>query len=388
MNRFWPATLLFAEEDSVGTAWVLLMVAASAGACVPNGLDLRLLKAFTTDLSKNQAIAPFAMSTLMTQVWLGARGDTRHEVATVLDIKTSAGSSFLTCYKSALSDFTCGSGNITNLVFNRMYIKRRFKINSGFKDLLHEYFHAVVNKFSLTGQAAYEINTGVAKATGNRIQNLVSQSALRFKLVLLSAVYFKGLWLTPFDMTVKGPFLTASGNKQVDMMKLFTRVPYVKMSDFDAISLPYTDENYVMLILRPLTRNMAAVSRLKYSLDILDVAVIMQRLRSSSVQITMPRFKIRAGGFLNRTMLQLGIRKVFTREADLSNITDKFLAVGLIIHKVFIEVTEEGTEAAGAGAVTDVLPRPVQFMADRPFFAIVWNRKHKINLFSAYVASP
>ncbi|XP_037089160.1 serine protease inhibitor 42Dd-like isoform X2 [Pollicipes pollicipes] len=371
-----------------GTAWVLLMVAASAGACVPNGLDLRLLKAFTTDLSKNQAIAPFAMSTLMTQVWLGARGDTRHEVATVLDIKTSAGSSFLTCYKSALSDFTCGSGNITNLVFNRMYIKRRFKINSGFKDLLHEYFHAVVNKFSLTGQAAYEINTGVAKATGNRIQNLVSQSALRFKLVLLSAVYFKGLWLTPFDMTVKGPFLTASGNKQVDMMKLFTRVPYVKMSDFDAISLPYTDENYVMLILRPLTRNMAAVSRLKYSLDILDVAVIMQRLRSSSVQITMPRFKIRAGGFLNRTMLQLGIRKVFTREADLSNITDKFLAVGLIIHKVFIEVTEEGTEAAGAGAVTDVLPRPVQFMADRPFFAIVWNRKHKINLFSAYVASP
>ncbi|XP_037088783.1 serine protease inhibitor 42Dd-like, partial [Pollicipes pollicipes] len=337
---------------------------------------------------RNQAIAPFAMSTLMTQVWLGARGDTRHEMTTVLDIKTGAGSSFLTCYKIAISDFADGPGNITNVVFNRIYIEKRFSINSGFKNVLQEYFHAVVKKFSCTGQAANEINTGVAKATGNRIQNLASESAMRFKLVLLSAVYFKGLWLTPFEMTVKGPFLTASGNKQVDMMKLFTRVPYAKMSDFDAISLPYTDENYVMLILRPLTRNMAAVSRLKHSLDILDVAVIMRRLRSSSVQITMPRFKIRAGGFLNRTMSQLGIRKVFTREADLSNIADKFLAVGLIIHKVFIEVTEKGTEAAGAGAVTDVLPRPVQFMADRPFFAIVWNKKHDINLFSAYVASP
>ncbi|XP_037088785.1 serpin B11-like [Pollicipes pollicipes] len=226
------------------------------------------------------------------------------------------------------------------------------------------------------------------KATGNRIQNLASESAMRFKLVLLSAVYFKGLWLTPFDMTVKGPFSHGLRKQAGRHDEAFTRVPYAKMSDFDAISLPYTDENYVMLILRPLTRNMAAVSRLKHSLDILDVAVIMRRLRSSSVQITMPRFKIRAGGFLNRTMSQLGIRKVFTREADLSNIADKFLAVGLIIHKVFIEGDRKGTEAAGAGAVTDVLPRPVQFMADRPFFAIVWNKKHDINLFSAYVASP
>ncbi|XP_037088978.1 ovalbumin-related protein X-like [Pollicipes pollicipes] len=264
-----------------------------------------------------------------------------------------------------------------------------------FKDLLQNHYFAGVKKFSSAAQAAKEINSDVATVTRDRIKKLVSPSALQDAvMVLVSALYFKGLWLTPFDMTVKGPFLTASGNKQVDMMKLRTRVPYVKMPHFDAISLPYTDKNYVMLILRPLTRNMAAVSRLKDSLDILDVAEIMKQMSRRPVQISMPRFKINTNYQLTRSMSQLGIRKIFTPQADFGNIADEPLAVSNIIHKVFMEVTEKGTEAAGAGAVIFVLtsasvqPPPIQFKADRPFFAIVWNKKHKINLFSAYMGSP
>ncbi|XP_037088781.1 ovalbumin-related protein X-like [Pollicipes pollicipes] len=375
------------SRSKQGTGWILLMVAAFAGACVPNGLDLKLLKALTTDLSKNQAIAPFVMSSLMTQVWLGARGDTRDEVQRQPD------ASFLTSYQSAISDLTDGSSNVTTGVFNRIYIKHGFSIKSGFKDLLQNHYFAGVKKFSSAAQAAKEINSDVATVTRDRIKKLVSPSTLQNAvMVLVSALYFKGLWLTPFDMTVKGPFLTASGNKQVDMMKLRTRVPYVKMPHFDAISLPYTDKNYVMLILRPLTRNMAAVSRLRDSLDSLDVSDIMKRLRASSVQISMPRFKIRTEYGLAGTMSQLGIRKIFTSRADLGNIADEPLAVDGIIHKVFMEVTENGTEAAGAAAITFVItsvqPLPIQFTADRPIFVIVWNKKHMINLFSAYIGSP
>ncbi|XP_037090220.1 serpin B6-like isoform X2 [Pollicipes pollicipes] len=334
------------------------------------------------------------MSTLMTQVWLGARGDTRNEMTSVLDIRTNNGCSFLTSYKRAISDLSHGPSNITTGVFNRIYIKHGFSIKSGFKDVLRDYYYADVKKFSSAAKAAKEINSDVAKATKNRIKDLVSAGALQQAvMVLVSALYFKGLWLTQFNKTVTEPFLTASGEKSVDMMKLNTSVPYVKMADFDAISLSYTDKNYAMLILRPLTRNMAAVSRLRDSLDSLDVANIMNRVRSSPVEISLPRFKITASYKLKKTMSQLGIQRLFTAQADLGNIADGPLAVSEIIHKVFIEVTEKGTEAAGAGAVVvfgtgGVPPPPVQFTADRPFFVIVCNKKHRINLFSAYVASP
>ncbi|XP_037090324.1 serpin B6-like [Pollicipes pollicipes] len=377
-----------------GIPLILLIVGTLAGACVPNGLDLKLLKALTTDLSKNQAIAPFVMSTLMTQVWLGARGDTRNEITSVLDIRTKKGYSFLTSYKRAISDLSHGPSNITTGVFNRIYIKHGFSIKSGFKDLLQDYYYADVKQFSSPAQAAKEINSAVAKATKNRIKDLVSAGALQQAvMVLISALYFKGLWLTQFNKTVTEPFLTASGEESVDMMKLNTSVPYVKMAEFDAICLPYTDRSYGMLILRPLTRDMAAVSHLRDSLDSLDVANIMNKVRSSPVEISMPRFKIEAGYKLKKTISQLGIRKLFTARADLGNIADKPLAVSEIIHKVFMEVTEKGTEAAGAGAVIVVgtgseTPPPVQFTADRPFFVIVCNKKHRINLFSAYVALP
>ncbi|XP_037089379.1 serpin B6-like [Pollicipes pollicipes] len=381
------------ECMKTGAAWVLLLLVASTEANVPTGLDLKLLKALTSSLNKNQAVAPFVISSLMTQVWLGARGDTRNEMTPVLGIETSKGYCFLKGYMHAVEELSSGISNVTTGVFNRIYLRDNFNVKSRFKLLLRQFYSADVKKFSSATLAANEINADVAKVTRKRIQKLVQASALQnAALVLVSALYFKGLWLTPFDKTVKEPFLTASGDKQVDMMKLETRVPYVKMSNFDAIALPYTDKNYVMLILRPLTRNMAAVSRLRDDLDTLDVADIMKRLRSSSVQISMPRFKMRASYGLVGTMSQLGIRKVFTRQADLGNIADKPLVVDSIIHKVFIEVTEKGTEAAGAAAVvvgiTSLPPPPIQFTADRPFFAMVWNKKHRINMFSIFMTSP
>ncbi|XP_037090089.1 serpin B9-like [Pollicipes pollicipes] len=374
-----------------GATCILLIVVALAGAKVPDGLDLKLLKALTTDLSKNQAIAPFVMSTLVTQVWLGAVGDARNEIASVLDIRTEE-EQLVISYNRAIRSLSDSPSSVTTGVFNRIYIRRGFNINPVFKDILQYYYRSDVKNILSATQAADEINTDVAKATRNRIKDLVSADALQEAvMVLVSALYFKGLWLTPFDKTVKEPFLTASGDKEVDMMKLFTRVPYVKMSSFDAIALPYKDKNYVMLILRPLTRNMAAVSRLRDSLDSLDVADIMKRLRSLSVQISMPRFKITASYELQETMSQLGIRTLFTAKADLFTIADGPLTVSNIIHKVFIEVTEKGTEAAGAGAVTivstSIRPPPIQFTADRPFFAIVWNKRHMINMFSVYMAS-
>ena len=103
----------------------------------------------------------------------------------------------------------------------------------------------------------------------------------------------------------------------------------------------------------------------------------------------MPRFKIETSyDQLETVFPKLGIKEVFTRAADLGNMVNSKLYVGKIIHKAFIEVTAEGTEAAGAGAIiTYGSARPVSFTLDRPFFAIVWNRRRRINMFTTYVTS-
>ena len=176
----------------------------------------------------------------------------------------------------------------------------------------------------------------------------------------------------------------------MNMMKLKSIVPYMKMSSYDCISLQYKDPDYSMLLLRPLNRTMEAVQALRDSLDKLDISSITDQLLETTVDVTMPRFKIETSyDDLENVLPKLGIKQVFTPDADLGNIASSKLHVGKVIHKVVIEVNEEGTEAAGAGGIFVVgCPPTVSFTLDRPFFAVVWNWRHRINMFTAYVGSP
>nr|QTP96554.1 adult cement protein 21 [Chelonibia testudinaria] len=369
---------------------LLAMIVTTGFSAVPTGLDMKLMKTVTQGLGENQAISPFVMSTLMTQVWLGARGATRREMTPVLGLSRSAPRDFLRTYRSAIDYIAKGSSKVITGVFNRMYIRRGFSIKPTFKRLLTIYYRASARTFSSASQAAKEINTDVAAVTRDRIKKLVAPAALmRAELVLVSALYFKGVWKYTFDTAKKASFLTESGEKQVDMMHLKeTKLPYAYMKTYEAVALPYTDEDYGMLVIIPSRRSMAAVKALRNSIDSINIANIIKHLKPMSISVSMPRFKIKTSYELSSAMERLGIRKIFGMSADFSGITDGTLFVSNIIHKVFIEVTEKGTEAAGAGAVIFTKSLPPHLVADRPFFAVVYNKKHNLSLFSAFVSSP
>nr|QTP96555.1 adult cement protein 12 [Chelonibia testudinaria] len=372
-------------------SWIMLAIIITTDSCsIPTGLDLKLMKTVTTGLAKNQAISPFVMSSLMTQVWLGARGATRREMTPVLGLSRSAPRDFLRAYRSAINYIATGSSKVITGVFNRMYIRRGFSIKPTFKRLLTIYYRASARTFSSASQAAREINTDVAAVTRDRIKKLVTVSQMRLsELALVSALYFKGVWKYTFSPATKVSFLTERGEKQVDMMTLKkTELPYAYMGKYDALLLPYTDENYGMLLIRPLGRSMKTVKALRDSIDSLNVAGIIRKMYVTKVTVSMPRFKIETDYKLEGAMKSLGIKKIFYPNADFSGIARGPLFVGHIIHKVFIEVNEKGTEAAGAGAVIFTRSSPVHFNADRPFFAVVYNKKHNINLFSAFIGSP
>ena len=304
-------------------------------------------------------------------------------------------------YSAAIDYLSSSSSNIITGVYNRIYVHSGFSIRSCFTKMLLDGFGAGVQRFDTPKEAADEINNDVANVTRNRIPKLVTVDAVRNSpLVLVSALYFKADWSLPFPEkdTRKAPFLTADAGDvprelEVDMMsQKAMHMPYKKFDDFDALSVPYADPDYSMVLLRPVERSIDAVNVLRNKLHTLNIADILKQLRRTRVLLKMPKFRIEAEYALPDQLRQLGITKIFQSDADLSGISDGPLTIDKVIHKVFMEVTEKGTEAAGAGAVVTAtflsVSRPIYFILDRPFFAVVYNRRHQINLFTAFVAAP
>ena len=303
---------------------------------------------------------------------------------------------FLGGYSAAIEDLSSTNSSVITGVFNGMYVRDGFTIKPSFSQMLEEGYGAGAQTFSSPEEAVAEINTAVANVTRDRIPELVTVDALKDSLlVLVSALYFKAAWLHPFPRTEKAYFLAAEGETsrelQVDMMiQKELELPYARFDGFQALSVPYTDPDYSMLLLRPLRRSLAAVQVLRDLLGTLNITDITEQLHPKRVVLRMPRFKIETSYSLPSQLFDLGITKIFSRGADLSGISETGrLLVSQVVHKVFMEVTEEGTEAAGAAAVSAVsFRRPFTFILDRPFFAVVYNRQHGINLFTAYVAAP
>ena len=321
----------------------------------------------------------------------------------VLGMRPNAPTVFLSSYKSAISYLSSNSANTNTSVFYGLYIQEDFSVKQSFADKLKTYYNVEVHKFSNSKKAAEDINTAVAETTNNLINDIVSEKDLeKAELVLVSALYFKAAWLNQFSAVDSKPkdFLTSRGYKKVQMMSLKGEyLPYIKIAGkFDAISLTYKDTDYSMIALRPLSQSMSAVQTMLNALSSVDLAQLTSDMRTTRCNVQMPRFEIRKKYLNLKSVFQsMGVKRVFSDKSDLSGMAFEPLKIDKIILEVFMNVTEAGTEAAAAAVIlitTTITswrpppPKPLNFHLDRPFVAVVWNSKHNMSLFEAYVGSP
>ena len=309
------------------------------------------------------------------------------------DYDLLTGLSFVDGYRSANEYLSSNTTNVTTAVFNRMYVRPGLSVLPSYSSTLRDVYGAEAQAIASAEQTAADINSAVAEVTRGKIAELVAPEQLYgADLVLVSALYFKALWQHPFVADEHPtPFLTADGERQLQMMSLpeTTYLLYANMTQFEVVALPYSDPAFSLLLLRPAQRSMDSVHALLEMLDTLDMADIFNHMYGIDMQVTMPKFKVETEYSLPDQLTTLGIQEIFSPGADFSRLTeDGGIFVSDIIHKVFIEVTEEGTEAAGAGAAFFTRSMPMNFVVDRPFVAVVYNQKLGLNLFSAYVASP
>jgi serpin B len=231
-----------------------------------------------------------------------------------------------------------------------------------------------------TEGARKTINEWVEQQTQDRIKDLVPPGVLDAltRLALTNAIYFKGDWAAQFDpeVTAEAPFTLSDGKKlAVQMMRQTGTFGYLEAPAFQALDLPYRGGDLSMIVLLP--REPDGLTALEELLTPQSLGHWLGSLRKREVQVFLPRFTMASQFSLVDVLETMGMTDAFdANAADLSGMNgQRNLHVTAVIHKAFVEVNEEGTEAAAATGVavgvTSIGPMPVIFRADRPFFLLI-----------------
>ncbi|XP_018021798.1 serpin B3-like, partial [Hyalella azteca] len=259
----------------------------------------------------------------------------------------------------------------------------------------------VVDFGGQTEAVRQEINQAVEEATKNKIKNLIPEGILDAStcLVLVNAVYFKGLWTKQFDKsrTQDLPFYTDETNSvNVPMMRANEEYGYMIRKDLEAtvLGMDYQGGNLSLVIVLPDQRT--GLAEVERKLQGIDLREFFDSERKVKVEVTIPRFKLEYFEDLVATLQSLGVSDMFGSSADLSGIGGRpgGLYVSNVLHKAFIDVNEEGSEAAAATAVRKKKCKGrklnrLTFTADHPFFFMLGEKqKSGVILFCGRLTQP
>ncbi|XP_076623435.1 antitrypsin isoform X2 [Colletes latitarsis] len=326
---------------------------------VSQGTNQFSLSLFQTALEENPGnliMSPLSAAIVLAMAAYGARGETENQFKRVLNLPSpdSLGTSG---YQALIDTLNNVKENKLNLA-NKVFVANKFSIEPGYQQLTENYFRSITQavNFSKSQEAANIVNRWVQENTNDRIKNIVTSDDLNdmTALVLVNAVYFKGQWKNKFNSedTKEMPFhVNENTVKNVPTMYRQGSYKYGELPHLNAkfIEIPYKGNELSMVIILPNEIN--GLSEVKKKLQDMNIADILNQGFTGDVQLYMPKFKIESKIELNSILKKLGLTDMFTARANFSGIANDNLAVSKVIQKAFIEVNEEGSEAAAATAI-------------------------------------
>ena len=284
-------------------------------------------------------------------------------------------------------------------VANALWGQKGYGFGKEFLELIKVYYDGEFGKVDFvmaTETARKTINAWVEKETKGKIRDLIKPGILdaSTRLVLTNAIYFKGDWAVKFkeERTRQEPFkLGDAKTVDVPLMRQTEEFGYMEGDDFQALELPYKGEDLSMVVLLP--REVDGLSKLEKSLTRESLDQWLSGLRKQEVRVYMPRFKMTCDFRLDQTLTAMGMTDAFLFPgADFSGMDGtKMLFISAVIHKAFVEVNEEGTEAAAATAVImEGVPGPGMptFRVDHPFLFLIRDTRSGSILFIGRVMNP
>ena len=275
---------------------------------------------------------------------------------------------------------------------NSLWVGDNFSIKNKYVNLLQKDYDAFVTTQNFLDPATVKaINNWCSENTEGKITEIIDRLTSNDVMVLINALYFNAPWENGFDaeLTRKGMFHGLKGDKQVDMMSQRNKFRYAQYQGCQMIELPYAGGRYSMYVVLP-PEGMDVNSMIPYiGESAFDAAMGM--LASSEVVLTMPKFKLETSLVLNDALKDMGVETAFSGAADFKGIAETGnLAVSQVKQKCYIDVAEQGTEAAAVTVVqirlTSVDRNPIARMTvDRPYLFFIQDSQSGNILFAGKV---
>jgi serpin B len=360
--------------------------------------------AFGTDLymklapSGNVVFSPASIAAALQMALAGARGDTAAELAAALHVPgPEAAQEGL----AQLAGIRTG-GDLIFRAPNVMWVESAASVRNEYLARLSQAVAVRRVDFRRAPEAAREtINATVSEQTAGKITGLIPPGVIDqlTRLVLTNAVYLKALWTRQFPAkdTAKKPFYPERTQPApVDMMHLATRLAYDRGDGYEAVLLPYRGGSLAMAVVLPGGPLGELTGQVARHGGIAGLLAGLLSADQAQVDLSMPRFRVDAAFMLKDTLQGLGVRTAFTGAADFTGITeDEPLHIKDVVHKAYVDVGEEGTEAAAAtGTVMAALamvrkPQPdVTLVFDRPFLFMIVDVATGLPLFLGQFTRP
>ncbi|KAL6443976.1 hypothetical protein ACFW04_001738 [Cataglyphis niger] len=369
---------------------------------------------FSTNFIKNVAkehqdnliTSPLSANIALTMAANGAAGTTEAQFTHVLHLPSKTQT--LTGFQNLIHTLN-NVENVTLNLANKLFIGKDFPVKSQYKQELQTYYHSDIESvdFSQSAKAADIINTWSKEKTNNRIDSIVQADDLdpSLALVLANAVYFKGNWAHQFDpkATTDRPFHVDANNvKQVPTMFRKGNYRYVELPEHEAkcIELPYANKEVSMIIILPDKIDGLAALMDNLEAAILDCNVRLAQTYEREVRVYLPKFKTESKLDLGNTLsTKMGLSEPFSNSANFNGISDLPLKIDKVVQKAFIEVNEEGSEAAAVTAIvmdkfSISISSPEMFLIDHPFIYVIvkLDRNSRnlniITLFNGFIHNP
>lgn len=338
--------------------------------------EFNILKFMPDD--KNYMVSPFSLKMAMSLAANGADGTTKDEILTAFGIDNL--DSYNTAAKELIERYEGTSSvklNVANSIWlNKDVAGKDIKFTDEYKKLVSEYYKGTASEEDAKN-IALKINSWVEKKTNNKIKNLLPEGDAKFLSVLVNTIYFKGEWAEQFEeyATKEEDFTDRNGKvEKTDFMHKTERYRFYEDENMKMVRVPYKGGKTAMYLVLPTNE------------DKMDIATALDNMNSYKVRLSFPKFKTEYSLSFKEILKHIGIEKAFEKwEAEFDEVMFKGVKEGEnvyvddVLQKTFIEVDENGTEAAAATAVimnkaTSIGPgmeEIKEFKADRPFIYFI-----------------
>ncbi len=349
--------------------------------------------------------SPASVASALLMALCGARGRTATELARVLHLEGLGGlengpdvvASGLGLVSAWRGD---GPRSVTLRAPNTVWVQSGLPLRAEFTARLNQAaaMFATADFATAPEAARTEINRVIAEQTEGKITGLLPRSAVSplTRLVLANAVYLKATWSAAFPAgaTSDAPFYPDGRDRPgltVRMMRATAPRAYLRGDGYQAVLLPYRDASLAMAVMLP----DGPLAALRPKVSAVGLGGLVAGAARHQVALSLPRFRLEASFDLIPDLRRLGVTEAFKGDADFSGITGaEPLLIGAVAHKAYVDVDEQGTEAAAATGVSVTAmaafraPPPVTMVVDRPFLFAIIDTATSLPLFLGQVSHP